>query len=301
MFGFFSPDPTVTITINGNESLNPYRDSVLKTDLPCFTDGDKISGKLEIIPPPGKAVSHKGIILLLIGEFRRADHGESVGRFLTKRQELVPEGELRIPIKQDYSFDNVKFPCSTFKGTAINVVYSVQVLVVHRVIDFKVEQQFTALLFKQRPTETQPIHNEVGIRNILHIEFVFPSPAIDCTDALVGACYFILIKLRIVHMALTLYRQETFQSDDFYLKKKTELKTIEIMDGAPCRGDHIPIRFFLGEANLYPFEDFSKSPLKVEHYVRAVLTDENGKKYYKRLKVEFLRFKPDSMNLERKE
>lgn len=291
MFGFFSPDPSVTITINGNPGLEAYRDKVLKNNLPTFTDGDKVTGKLEIIPPPGKGVSHKGIVLLLIGEFRRAD-GEPIGRFMTKKQELVPEGELKIPIKQDFTFDNVKFLCSTFKGTAVNVTYAIQVLVIHRVIDFKVEQQFQAILFQERPKDVPAIHNEVGIRNVLHIEFVFPSPSIDCKEPLVGACYFILIKLRIVHMALTLYRQETFQSDDVYIKKKTELKTIEIMDGAPCRGDHIPIRFFLGEADLWPFEDFKDSHLKVEHYVRAVLTDENDKKYYKRLKVEFLRFKP---------
>ena len=296
MFGFFSPDPSITITINGNKALEDYRKNVLLTKDPCFTQNDKVTGTLEIVPPPGKTVSHQGIFLILAGEFRRTD-GEMISRFFTRKQELVPAGDLRTSIKSEYTFDNIQFPTATFKGTAVNVVYAVQIVVVHRIIDYKQEVPFTVVLFAQ-PTEAKAIHNEVGIRNVLHIEFVFPRDIIDCREPLVGAVYFILIKLRIIHMALTLYRVENYSSDDVFIKKKTELKTIEIMDGAPCRGDNIPIRFFISEADIWPFVQFKGSHLKVEHYARAVLTDENGKKYYKRLKVDFARFKPQYLTLE---
>ena len=292
MFGFFSPDPSVKITINGNKDLEHYRDTVLHTKDPVFMQNDKITGTLEIVPPPGKTVSHQGIALYLIGEFRRAD-GEMISRFFSRKQELVPAGDLRTPIKSEYTFDSIVFPTATYKGTAINVVYAVQIVVVHRIIDYKVESPFTVVLFQKPISTNEAIHNEVGIRNVLHIEFVFPKGIIDCHEPLVGAVYFILIKLRIVHMAITLYRNETYTSDDVFIKKKTELKTIEIMDGAPVRGDHIPIRFFISEADIWPFIPFKGSQLKVEHYARAVLTDENGKKYYKRLKVDFARFKPE--------
>lgn len=293
MLNLFQTNPSVTINVNSNTTLENYRDNVLKTNLPILTANDKVTGHLDVTPPPGKAVSHKGIILQVIGEFRRTD-GEVINRFYTKKQELVPAGELRTPISNDFTFDNVNFSTGTFFGSAINVVWSVQLVVVHTLVDFKQETQFTVVLFDKRPasTEVQPIHNEVGIKNVLHIEFVFPSPKIDCTDAMVGSVYFILIKLRIIHMALTLYRVENYSSDDVFIKKKTELKTIEIMDGAPVRGDSIPIRFYIGEAGIWPFTPFKGSHLKVEHYVRAHLTDENGKKYFKRLKVEFGRFMP---------
>ena len=294
MFGFFSPDPSITITINGNKDLEPYRDNFLKTKDPIYGKGDKITGNLEIIPPPGKTVSHKGIILLVIGEFRRSD-GNVMDRFFTRKQELVPAGELKSPIKSEFSFDDVNFPTATYFGTAVNVVYAVQVVVVHRVIDYKVESPFTVVLFAQPVEKPQSTHNEVGIRNVLHIEFVLPKQINDIREPVIGAVYFILIKLRIVHMGLTLYRVETYSSDEFFIKKKTELKTIEIMDGAPVRGDHIAIRFFISEADIWPFVPFKNSQLKVEHYVRAHLTDENGKKYYKRLKVEFARFKPEKI------
>jgi vacuolar protein sorting-associated protein 26 len=296
MFGFFSPNPSIAITINGNKALEQYRDRVLGTKEPIYTQNDKVTGTLEIVPPPGKTVTHQGIYLMLIGEFHRTD-GETISRFFTRKQELVPAGELRTTIKSEYTFDNIQFPTATFKGTAVNVYYAIQICVVHRIIDHKQEQPFTVVLFHP-PVEPRSIHNEVGIRNVLHIEFVFPREKIDCMEPLVGAVYFILIRLRIIHMALTLYRVENFSSDDVFIKKKTELKTIEIMDGAPCRGDNIPIRFFISEAGIYPFVSFRGSNLKVEHYVRAVLTDENGKNYFKRLKVEFARFKPEYVILE---
>ena len=63
------------------------------------------------------------------------------------------------------------------------------------------------------------------------------------------------------------------------------------MDGAPCRGDHTPIRIYMGETGFWPFQSFKGSPLKVEHYLRAMMVDENGKQYFKRMKLEFGRYK----------
>ena len=295
MFGFFSPDPSITITIDGDSGMEWYRDNYLSTKDPCYAQGAKVTGKFEIIPPPGKTVSHKGINIYLIGEFRRMD-GTVLERFFSRKQELVPTGDLKTAIKSDFSFETVNFPTATYKGSEIKVVYAVQIVVAHRVIDYKVESPFTVILFAEPLASPQNIHNEVGIRNVLHIEFVFPKPINDIREPLVGAVYFILIKLRIVHMGLTLYRTETFNSEDNFIKKKVELKTIEVMDGPPVRGDHIPIRFFISEADIWPFVPFKNSHLKVEHYVRAHLIDENGKKYFKRLKVDFARFKPEQMN-----
>jgi len=264
----------------------------LKNQLPVYMNGDSVTGTLEITPPPGKVVTHGSILLLLIGEYRKPD-GDVINRFFIQKQELVPAGELRSPINTKYTFEHVNFPVSSFQGNAVHVVYTVQVVVVHKIIDFKVESPFTVLIFTPKPTEIEPIHNEVGIRNILHIEFVFPRSTVGFDEPLVGAVYFILVKLRIVHMSLSLYQVENYSSDDAFIKKKTEIKTIEIMDGAPVRGDHVPIRFFVSEGEIWPFTASQKGYLKVDHYVRATLTDENGKKYFKRLKVEFARFKPE--------
>jgi len=289
MFGFLSPDPLVEITIDSNIGLEQYKKRFLNIEHAILTSGDSVKGNLNVIPPPGKAVRHNGIELYLIGEVRK-NNGEPLERFYVRKQELVPMGDLKNPISTKFSFDHVQFPCSSFIGNAICVVYYIQVVVVHKVFDFKVEEVFSVIHFSEREASLSPIHNEVGIRNILHIEFVFPNSVLDCNEPLIGSVYFILVKLRIVHMSLSLFQSELFSSESTYIKRKTELKTIEIMDGAPVRGDHIPIRFFISDGNFWPFSQFKGSKLRVDHYIKAQLIDENGKKYFKRLKVEFTRF-----------
>ena len=91
-------------------------------------------------------------------------------------------------------------------------------------------------------------------------------------------------------MQLNLYRVESYNSEDTVFKKKTLVKQFEIMDGPPVRGECIPIRIFLANEKIWPFIPFRGCPLKVEHYLRAQLTDENGKGYFKRLKLEFIRY-----------
>ena len=276
MFGFFSPDPLVEITIDSNIGLEQYKKRFLNIEHAILTSGDSVQGNLNIIPPPGKTICHNGIELYLIGEVRK-NNGEPLERFYVRKQELVPMGDLKNPISTKFSFDHVQFPCSSFIG--------------NKVFDFKVEEVFSVIRFSEREASFSPIHNEVGIRNILHIEFVFPNSVLDCNEPLIGSVYFILVKLRIVHMSLSLYQSELFSSESTYIKRKTELKTIEIMDGAPVRGDHIPIRFFISDSNFWPFSQFKGSKLRVDHYIKAQLIDENGKKYCKRLKVEFTRFR----------
>jgi vacuolar protein sorting-associated protein 26 len=68
------------------------------------------------------------------------------------------------------------------------------------------------------------------------------------------------------------------------------LKTIELMDGAPVRGELIPVRAFISDINLWPFVSFPGSPLTVEHYFRVSMEDENGKQYGKRLPIDFGRY-----------
>lgn len=289
--GLFGADPLVEITINSNPQLDEYRKGFSEVDQPSLGKGDIVTGTLEVTPPPGKTVSHRGISLTVFGDFRLTD-GTQLNRFYARTQHLAPIGDLTIPLKTDFKFDTVKFPASTYIGPNILAVYGVELRVVHRISDFVKEKQFFVFLFDDQKKEATPIHNEVGITNVLHIEFVFPHGVVNFNDCVVGAAYFILVKLRVVHCSISLYQNEEYQSAGKYLKKRTIVKTIEIMDGAPVRGDYIPIRFFLGDCNVWPFQSFKDSDLKVETYLRITLIDENGKKYYKRTRVKIDRLPP---------
>ncbi|OHT17576.1 Vacuolar protein sorting-associated protein 26 [Tritrichomonas foetus] len=291
MFSFLHVNPEVTITLDENAEMNQKLE-VFAPDLkmPCFSGTDKISGKLVITPPPGKVVGHKGIVLSVFGEYR-GENNQVLSRFFSRNQSLMPPGDLATEYTHEFSFDSMNMPTSTYFGTTVNVVYGVELRIIHRISDFVVEKQFIVLNFAE-PKPSEPIHNEVGIRNILHVEFIFPKANYDVGECVVGAAYFILVRLRIVFMGISLYRNETYESDSTFLKKRTLLKNYDVLDGAPVRGDHIPIRVFMGESNIWPYQQYSGSPLAVEHYLRIEMVDENNKKYFKRMKLNFDRYEP---------
>lgn len=64
----------------------------------------------------------------------------------------------------------------------------------------------------------------------------------------------------------------------------TENETIakyEIMDGAPVRGESIPIRLFLSGYELTPtMKDINKK-FSVRYYLNLVLVDEEERRYFK--------------------
>ena len=291
--GLFGKKPQISIEIDGNPSLNEYRDRVTNLGLPAYVQGDKVTGRLELLPVPGKSLSHQGIVLTLFGEFREKDGGKLM-RFFERQQYLAPTGELTVPVKTDFSFDKIRFPTASYYGQAFDAVYGIELRVVQRLKDTVHSSNFLVFMFEET-TENLPIHNEIGMTNVLHIEFIFSHSQFDCHGVVIGAAYLLLVKLRIVHMQISLYVMETFERGGKYIKKRSILKTCEVMDGPPCRGDHIPIRFFLGDCDVWPYVPFRDSPAKVEIYLRAQLTDENGKKYFKTLRAKIIRFRPKEL------
>lgn len=286
-------NPTVKITIKGNPALENYTKNYSDLDYPAFLKDDVVEGHLEVILPPGKPDSHRGINLTVYGQFT-AKNGDVLSRFFERTQTLAPPGELSSPMDMDFSFDKLDFPVSSYYGPNTNVEYGIEFKVIHRIVDFKETAQFLVFLFSHE-NKPQPIHNEIGMTNILHIEFIFPKSDFDCHECVIGRAYFILVKLKVVHMNVSLYCVENYENGGKYIKERTIVDTVELMDGAPVRGDHIPIRYFLGSKDIWPFIAWKGSPLKVEYYLRAQMIDENGKKYYKRLKVNIIRRKPEEI------
>jgi vacuolar protein sorting-associated protein 26 len=289
--GLFGANPTCELKVDGNPSLASYRSRVVSRDLPAYQRDDKVTGSFKLAPPPGKTVVHQGIILAVFGDYQ-AKTGEKWGRIFERVQHLAPPGELLTPLSSPFTFERLQFPTASYYGRDVSVVFGVELRVIRRMRDFMEQSEFLVFFF-DRGSKLEPIHNEIGMTGVLHIEFIFAHGSFDCQDVVIGAAYLLLVKLRIVHMSISLYCQETFSAVGRTVNQRTVVKTIEVMDGAPVRGDNIPIRFFLGDCDIWPFNDFPDSALKVEWYLRAAMTDENGKRYYKRLRALIVRRPPD--------
>ena len=83
---------------------------------------------------------------------------------------------------------------------------------------------------------------EVGIEECLHIEFEYGKNKYHMKDTVVGKIYFLLVRIKLKHMEIEIRRRETIGSGSHARNENETLAKYEIMDGAPVRGESIPIR-----------------------------------------------------------
>ena len=88
-------------------------------------------------------------------------------------------------------------------------------------------------------------------------------------------------KFRTVDLSLRgLYLDLFFLAPNQYTENETIAK-YEIMDGAPVRGESIPIRLFLSGYELTPtMKDINKK-FSVRYFLNLVLVDEEERRYFK--------------------
>jgi vacuolar protein sorting-associated protein 26 len=127
------------------------------------------------------------------------------------------------------------------------------------------------------PEINNSIKMEVGIEECLHIEFEYNKSKYHLRDVIVGKIYFLLVRIKIKNMELSIIKRETTGAGThFYTSKKrsqyiywtlwtapnqyNESETItkfEIMDGAPVRGEiysNSKTQSDVRKPNLAPFE-----------------------------------------------
>lgn len=97
-----------------------------------------------------------------------------------------------------------------------------------------------------------PIKMEVGIEDCLHIEFEYDKASYHLSDVVLGRISFLLVRIRLKHMELEIRRRETSGSGSNARSEATTLAKYEIMDGAPVRGETVPIRLCLAPYDLTP-------------------------------------------------
>jgi len=104
-------------------------------------------------------------------------------------------------------------------------------------------------------------------------------------DVIVGKIYFLLVRLKIKHMELSIIRRETTGTAPNQYNESETITKFEIMDGAPVRGETIPIRLFLGGFDLTPtFKDVNKK-FSTRYYLSLVLVDNDGRRYFKQSEI----------------
>ncbi|ORY75413.1 vacuolar protein sorting-associated protein 26-domain-containing protein [Protomyces lactucae-debilis] len=256
-----------------------------KEKAPLYADGETVSGIITIRPKDGRRLEHSGIKVQFIGSielfFDRGNHYE----FLSQQAELAAPGELRNAVDFPFSFKNVEKQYESYHGINVRLRYFVRVTVSRRMPDVVREKDIWVYSYKMLSEQNAPIKMDVGIEDCLHIEFEYSKAKYHLKDVIVGKIYFLLVRLKIKHMELSIIRRETTGTAPNQYNESETVTKFEIMDGAPVRGETIPIRLFLGGFDLTPtFREVNKK-FSTRYILSLVLHDCEGRKYFKQSEI----------------
>lgn len=166
------------------------------------------------------------------------------------------------------------------------------------------------------PSINEPIKMEVGIEDCLHIEFEYEKRCYHLHDVICGQINFLLVRIKIKHMELAVIRRETSgeglaqsaaagvggggggaahtavggSSSKDMSNIVTETQTLlkyEIMDGAPVKGELIPVRLYLKgiPADVTPTYHAENNRFSVRYFLNLVLVDEEDRRYFKQQEI----------------
>jgi len=251
-----------------------------------YYDGESVAGKVNVtLHRKTGRIEHHGIKIEFVGQielyYDRGNHHE----FLSLVKELARPGELTQNTSFDFEFSQVEKPYETYTGANVRLRYFLRVTIVRRLTDMTKELDLAVHTLATYPEMNNPIKMEVGIEECLHIEFEYNKSKYHLKDVIVGKIYFLLVRIKIKHMEIAIIKRETTGSGPNTFHENETIAKYEIMDGAPVRGESIPIRVFLAGYDLTPtMRDINKK-FSVRYYLNLVLVDEEERRYFKQQEI----------------
>ena len=210
--------------------------------------------------------------------------------FTSLVRELEPPGELTESKTYPFEFGNVEKQYETYTGNNVRLRYFLRV---------KITRQYSANVVQTLDFGVQNVHPtpeinnsikmEVGIEDCLHIEFEYNKSKYHLNDVVIGKIYFLLVRIKIKHMEVVIIKRESTGSGPNTYNESQNIAKFEIMDGAPVRGESIPVRLFLAPYELTPTQKNIHNKFSVKYYLNLVLVDEEDRRYFKQQEIQLYR------------
>ncbi|EFN56736.1 hypothetical protein CHLNCDRAFT_30650 [Chlorella variabilis] len=269
-------------------SLKNKRDEM--ETMPLFCSKDTISGEVKVTPIPGKRADHQGIRVQLLGEVELASERGHPHQFLSLVRDLAPPGDLTTQASLPFEFGSVEMQYESYRGSQAQVRYLLRVTV-SRGMGQSVVKDHAFWVRNPQPTPAAgpPIKMEVGIEDCLHIEFEYERGAYHMQDTVLGRIHFLLVRIKLKHMELEIRRRETSGAGSAAKSESETVAKYEIMDGAPVRGESIPIRLSLRPYDLSPSYANVFNKFSVRYFINLVLVDEEDRRYFKQQEITLYR------------
>ncbi|XP_073131359.1 vacuolar protein sorting-associated protein 26A-like isoform X2 [Henckelia pumila] len=278
IIGAFKPACNISVTFTDGKARKqvPLKKENGRTVMvPLFQSRENISGKISVVPVSGKKVEHNGIKVELLGQIVR---------------ELDVPGELYEKKTFPFEFSTIEMPYETYNGVNVRLRYVLKVTISRGYAGSIIEyQDFVVWNYTPPPSINTSIKMEVGIEDCLHIEFEYNKSKYHLKDVILGKIYFLLVRIKIKNMDLEIRRRESTGSGTNTHVETETLAKFELMDGAPVRGESIPIRLFLSPYELTPTYHNINNKFSVKYYLNLVLVDEEDRRYFKQQEITMYR------------
>mmetsp|Transcript_10622 Transcript_10622/g.22577 ORF Transcript_10622/g.22577 Transcript_10622/m.22577 type:complete len:304 (-) Transcript_10622:662-1573(-) len=254
-----------------------------------FGPGENICGEVTIETP--KKLEHTGIKLELIGQIEMLQDRGSIFEFTSLVRELEGPGELTYRKKYPFEFSEIERPYESYDGTNVRLRYFLRTTITRQYgAKMSHEETFRVHTASEEPETNNSIKMEVGIEDCLHIEFEYNKSKYHLHDVVLGKIFFLLVRIRIKHMEVAIIKREQTGTGTSANTDNETVAKFEIMDGAPVRGESIPIRLFLGGfEQLTPTFRNVNNRFSVKYFLNLVLVDEEDRRYFKQQEVTFYR------------
>mmetsp|Transcript_39276 Transcript_39276/g.54566 ORF Transcript_39276/g.54566 Transcript_39276/m.54566 type:complete len:299 (-) Transcript_39276:142-1038(-) len=289
----FGPQPVIEVDFGGTDraQVSSKGDSGNATEnLYLFSGTETVSGQVRVTPPPGKKMEHQGIKIELLGQIEMFVDRGSFYDFISLVRELEPPGDLSVPRIYPFEFNRVEMLHESYHGINVRLRYLLRVTISknyasNHIKDFK--------FWVRNLNDVSPINNsikmEVGIEDCLHIEFEYQKSKYHMKDVVLGKIFFLLVRIKIKHMEVEIRRRESTGAGANTYNESDTIAKYEIMDGAPVRGESIPVRLMLSPYDLTPTYRNVCNKFSVKYYLNLVLVDEEERRYFKQQEITLFR------------
>eukprot|EP00485_Elphidium_margaritaceum_P009084 CAMPEP_0202688286 /NCGR_PEP_ID=MMETSP1385-20130828/3811_1 /ASSEMBLY_ACC=CAM_ASM_000861 /TAXON_ID=933848 /ORGANISM="Elphidium margaritaceum" /LENGTH=314 /DNA_ID=CAMNT_0049343221 /DNA_START=1569 /DNA_END=2513 /DNA_ORIENTATION=- len=292
ILNLFSSNPTITLTWNDEESLPtvrvPQDDDRQVDKLVLFSSEQPVGGRVDVAMPANtKKIEHMGIKAELVGQIElHYDRGNHY-IFFSSQKELAGPGILTQDMSYKFLFsdkDNDK-KYESYDGINVRLRYFVRVRINRPYSAITKDFDFAVQKIQPEPDVNNELKMEVGIEDCLHIEFEYDQSKYHLKDVIRGKIFFLLVRIKIKHMELQILKREATGSGPNLYNETQPITKFEIMDGAPIKGETVPIRFFLEPYEVTPTFRTIHNKFSVKYYLNLVLVDEEERRYFKQQEI----------------
>lgn len=120
---------------------------------------------------------------------------------------------------------------------------------------------------------------EMGIDNIIHLDYELFKMKYDINDWIKGRIIFKKVRMRVKLIELHLIKMETVDHSNTQKTDRTVITKYEVCDGKPDVDDIVPIRMHIGCYDLCPTYNNVSNYMSVRYFLKIVIIDDEDKMY----------------------